>query len=178
MQSLHHLLFAVAHSGLKKQAHLVRVVLQRAVVTVVTDSVPVSVSLVSVVHVWAVILLIQNAWTNQFQCHDNDSLQGFYVLPRIQGRKTCNSPSPSMSMAHASPSPLLSVSVCSGLLSYGQLSHRSPTWSRSWSYCLGLKMNGQLSWFNTRRSSQVSYENRKKNKKTSGAVLYLTDQNV
>lgn len=70
----------VAHSCLKKQAeaaHLVRVVLQWAVVTVVTDSIPVSVSLVSVVHIWTVVLLIQNAWTNQFQCHANDSLQWF-----------------------------------------------------------------------------------------------------
>lgn len=80
MQSLHHLLFMAAHSSLKKHVeatHLVRVVLQRAVVTVVTNSIPVGVSLVNVVHVWTVVLLIQNAWRNQFQCHTNDSLQWF-----------------------------------------------------------------------------------------------------
>lgn len=60
--------------------------------------------------------------------------------------QVCLLPSPSISMAQASPSPLLSVSIWSGLLSYGQLSQRSPTSSRSWSNCLGLKMNGQLSY--------------------------------
>ncbi len=54
-------------------------------------------------------------------------------------------PSPSMSMLQASPSPLSSVSVCSGLLSNGQLSQRSPTPSLSESNCLGLYTSGQLS---------------------------------
>lgn len=50
-----------------------------------------------------------------------------------------------MSMLQASPSPLSSVSVCSGLLSNGQLSQRSPTPSLSESNCRGLYTNGQLS---------------------------------
>lgn len=54
-------------------------------------------------------------------------------------------PSPSMSMLQASPSSLSSVSVCSGLLSNGQLSQRSPTPSRSESNCRGLYTRGQLS---------------------------------
>lgn len=55
-------------------------------------------------------------------------------------------PSPSMSMLQASPSPLSSVSVCSGLLSNGQLSQRSPTPSLSESNCRGLYTDGQLSY--------------------------------
>lgn len=56
-------LFVVAHWCLKKDwlSHLVRVVLQWAVVTVVTDSISVTVSLVSVVHIWTVVLLIHDA---------------------------------------------------------------------------------------------------------------------
>lgn len=48
-------------------------------------------------------------------------------------------------MLQASPSPLSSVSVCSGLLSNGQLSQRSPTPSLSESNCRGLYTSGQLS---------------------------------
>lgn len=54
-------------------------------------------------------------------------------------------PSPSMSTAQASPSPLLSVSVWSVLASKTQLSQRSPTSSLSVSYCAGLYSLGQLS---------------------------------
>lgn len=54
-------------------------------------------------------------------------------------------PSPSMSMLQASPSPLISVSVCIGLLSNGQLSQLSPTPSLSESNCRGLYISGQLS---------------------------------
>lgn len=50
-----------------------------------------------------------------------------------------------MSMLQASPSPLLSVSVCIGLLSNGQLSQLSPTPSLSESNCRGLYISGQLS---------------------------------
>lgn len=49
-------------------------------------------------------------------------------------------------MLQASPSPLSSVSVCSGLLSNGQLSQRSPTPSLSESNCRGLYTDGQLSY--------------------------------
>lgn len=49
-------------------------------------------------------------------------------------------------MLQASPSPLSSVSACSGLLSNGQLSQTSPTPSLSESNCRGLYTSGQLSW--------------------------------
>lgn len=70
------LLFIVAHSCPKKvqASHLVRVVLQWAVVTVVTDSVSITVSLVSVVHIWTVVLLIQDACTNKSQSYTNTPL--------------------------------------------------------------------------------------------------------
>ena len=51
-----------------------------------------------------------------------------------------------MSMLQASPSPLSSVSICSGLLSNGQLSQRFPTPSLSESTCRGLYPSGQLSY--------------------------------
>lgn len=41
--------------------YLIRVVLQRAVVTMVTHPISVSISLVHVVNIWAVVVLVQNA---------------------------------------------------------------------------------------------------------------------
>lgn len=40
--------------------YLIRVVLQRAVVTVVTHPISVSISLVHVVNIWTVVILVQN----------------------------------------------------------------------------------------------------------------------
>lgn len=45
----------------KMRRYLIRVVLQRAVVTMVSHPVPVSVSLVSVVNIWTIVVLVQNA---------------------------------------------------------------------------------------------------------------------
>ena len=42
--------------------YLVRVVLKRAVVTVVSHAIPVGIPLVHIVHVLTVVLLVQNAW--------------------------------------------------------------------------------------------------------------------
>lgn len=45
---------------MRSDCYLIRVVLQRAVVTMVTNAIPVSISLVNIVNVWAVVVLIQN----------------------------------------------------------------------------------------------------------------------
>lgn len=65
-----------------------------------------------------------------------------------------------MSMLQASPSPLSSVSVCSGLLSNGQLSQRSPTPSLSESNCRGLYTSGQLSYAKHTHSCIHTYKHR------------------
>lgn len=48
------------HGKMRSDCYLIRVVLQRAVVTMVTHSIPVSISLVNIVNIWAVVVLIQN----------------------------------------------------------------------------------------------------------------------
>lgn len=45
---------------MRSDCYLIRVVLQRAVVTMVTHAVPVSISLVHVVNIWAIVVLVQN----------------------------------------------------------------------------------------------------------------------
>ncbi len=42
--------------------HLIRIVFQRAVVAHVSYSIQICVSLVNIVHIWAVVFLIQYAW--------------------------------------------------------------------------------------------------------------------
>lgn len=54
-----------------------------------------------------------------------------YFLETKWKRISRNIPSPSISTAHASPSPLWLVSIWAGLCTYGQLSQRSPTSSLS-----------------------------------------------
>lgn len=48
------------HGKMRSGRYLVRVVLQRAVVTMVTHPVPVGIPLVHVVNIWAIVVLIQN----------------------------------------------------------------------------------------------------------------------
>lgn len=87
--------------------YLVRVVQQWTVVTMITDSIHVSVFLVSVIHIGAVVAFIQNVWKiNRKTLSTLDTIVGlfFFVVPFFL-------PSPSMSIAQASPSPLWSVSI-------------------------------------------------------------------
>lgn len=48
------------HGKMRPDSYLIRVVLQRAVVAMVSHPVPVSIPLVHVVNIWAVVVLVQN----------------------------------------------------------------------------------------------------------------------
>lgn len=144
----------------KESSYLIRIMFQGAVVTLISNPIHVCVPLVHIIDVLAVVSFIEDICREQ-GTNESQNLQPRLFSPNrtLTARAEKRSPapwtaslrsgralpSPSMSAAQASPSPLLSVSAWSGLWLQGQLSQRSPTSSLSQSYWAGLQWNGQLS---------------------------------